>query len=69
MASYLRWWPAVLGIVVLVGCGQPPGPIPAVAHSSREPAPEIKGVDSEGKPLKLSDYRGKVVLVDFWFAT
>lgn len=29
-------------------------------------APEIEGVDLDGEPLKLSDYRGKVVLLDFW---
>lgn len=29
-------------------------------------APDIIGVDQDGKPLKLSDYRGKVVLLDFW---
>ena len=31
-----------------------------------EPAPEISGVDLDGKPMKLSDYRGKVVLLSFW---
>jgi RNA polymerase sigma factor (sigma-70 family) len=30
------------------------------------PAPEIDGVDLDGKPLKLSDYRGKVVALVFW---
>jgi thiol-disulfide isomerase/thioredoxin len=30
------------------------------------PAPEIAGRDVEGDPLKLSDLKGKVVLVDFW---
>ena len=30
------------------------------------PAPEIDGVDFSGKPLKLSDYRGKVVVLVFW---
>ena len=29
-------------------------------------APEIEGVDVEGNPLKLSDYRGKVVALVFW---
>jgi hypothetical protein len=29
-------------------------------------APEIAGEDIDGKPLKLSDYRGKVVVLDFW---
>jgi hypothetical protein len=28
--------------------------------------PEIKGPDLDGKQFKLSDYRGKVVLLDFW---
>jgi hypothetical protein len=29
-------------------------------------APEIEGKDQDGKRFKLSDYRGKVVLLDFW---
>jgi hypothetical protein len=29
-------------------------------------APEIDGVDQDGRQFKLSDYRGKVVLLDFW---
>jgi hypothetical protein len=29
-------------------------------------APEITGTDQDGKPFKLSDYKGKVVLLDFW---
>ncbi len=31
-----------------------------------KPAPEIQGVDVDGDPLKLSDYRGKVVVLVFW---
>ena len=29
-------------------------------------APDIEGEDQHGKRFKLSDYRGKVVLIDFW---
>ena len=29
-------------------------------------APEIEGQDQDGQPFKLSDYRGKVVLLYFW---
>jgi hypothetical protein len=29
-------------------------------------APEVEGEDVEGKKFKLSDYRGKVVVLDFW---
>jgi hypothetical protein len=28
--------------------------------------PEIEGEDTDGKKFKLSDYRGKVVMLDFW---
>jgi hypothetical protein len=31
-----------------------------------KPAPDIKGTDLDGKEFKLSDYKGKVVLLDFW---
>ena len=30
------------------------------------PAPEIAGVDLEGRPMTLSGYRGRVVLLSFW---
>jgi thiol-disulfide isomerase/thioredoxin len=31
-----------------------------------KPAPDIDGLDLDGKPLKLADYRGKVVVLVFW---
>ena len=30
------------------------------------PAAEIEATDLDGKPVKLADYRGKVVVLDFW---
>lgn len=29
-------------------------------------APDFQGTDQDGKKFKLSDYRGKVVVLDFW---
>ena len=31
-----------------------------------KPAPEFEGTDQEGQPLRLSDFRDKVVLLYFW---
>ena len=31
-----------------------------------KPCPEIAGEDIDGKPFKLGDYKGKVVVIDFW---
>jgi len=41
-------------------------PHPTEALTVGKTAPEIVGVSHEGKPMHLSDYRGKVVLLDFW---
>jgi hypothetical protein len=30
------------------------------------PAPQIEGEDIDGQRFKLSDYRGKVVMLNFW---
>ena len=32
------------------------------------PAPPTRGLDSEGRTLRLEDQRGKVVLLSFWFS-
>ena len=40
--------------------------VPAYALSRGSRAPEIGLRDTEGRPVRLSQLRGKVVLVDFW---
>ena len=49
----------------------PPPPAPAapaadVGLDIGNLAPEIEGEDLKGAAFKLSDYRGKVVVLDFW---
>src|SRR5579884_2983136 len=40
--------------------------VAAKARASRKPAPDFTLTDSNGAKVKLSEYRGKVVLLNFW---
>ena len=40
--------------------------LPAERLEIGQLAPDIEGEDVDGLPFKLADYRGKVVLLDFW---
>jgi len=44
------------------GCQQKEG----VGLSVGQTAPALAGTDTAGQSVKLSDYKGKVVLLDFW---
>jgi cytochrome oxidase Cu insertion factor (SCO1/SenC/PrrC family) len=57
--------------IALAGCAPSDNPPRAAIQSldTPRPAPDTVGTDQDGKELKLSAYRGKVVLLDFWFST
>jgi hypothetical protein len=66
-----RW--LALFAVLMIGCTpSPPQPMP-LSFRNKPPspgpgeiAPDISGTDMEEVAFKLSDYRGKVVMLDFW---
>jgi cytochrome oxidase Cu insertion factor (SCO1/SenC/PrrC family) len=41
-------------------------PFDDVGTNVGQKAPDISAEDVQGKPLKLSDYRGKIVVLEFW---
>src|SRR5437899_144623 len=49
--------------LVISGCESPP---PPEGKRVGDLCPDILGTTADGKQVKLSDYRGKVVLVSFW---
>jgi peroxiredoxin len=53
--------PAIV-LIALPGCDPPPPEGREVGNQ----APEIVGADINGTPVRLSEFRGKVVLINFW---
>jgi peroxiredoxin len=63
---------ALLVACFFAGCSSEPRSVKAAAkvkpETDRHPAPEFALKDANGKTVRLEDYRGKVILLDF-FAT
>jgi len=63
-------WAAALGIVVAAGliyfASSVRGQEESTGSSASVKAAEFALTDIDGKPVKLSDYKGKVVILDFW---
>jgi thiol-disulfide isomerase/thioredoxin len=53
--------------LILLAAGTTPGVrVTIQTAAQRKLAPEVALTDSAGKAMKLADYRGKIVLLNFW---
>jgi thiol-disulfide isomerase/thioredoxin len=66
MRQWVRWL-ILLGLLVAMGAVMLRGNLgPAPGLAEGRLAPDIIGTDSRGRPMRLSDFRGKVVVLSFW---
>jgi len=57
---------AIALIVLLTAASSTDAALKLREESQRKRAPEFELIDAGGKLMRLSDYQGRVVLLDFW---
>ena len=62
----LMWVARVAVVALLASCAFIPDEAHLTPEKDRKVAPEFSLKDAKGATVKLSDYRGKVVLINFW---
>ena len=63
---------AASSLITLIGCDSASAPTSGVTRNGLKPglqAPIIAGPDLDGNPMSLGDFRGKIVLLEFWSPT
>jgi len=59
----MLWWLMLTSFALMGSGGEPTTPRPPKVG---EPAPAFEAVNQEGKPVKLSDFKGKWVILAFF---
>ncbi len=62
----IRPWHIVVVLLLLFAAREIYGPPRAVKVALKGTTPEIVGRDLNDRDMKLGDFRGKVVMLDFW---
>jgi thiol-disulfide isomerase/thioredoxin len=67
--GFAKLWPFLAPLVLIVGPAeveaQDAAPA-AITHSQGKAVPSFTVADRSGKPIKVSDFRGRVVIVNMW---
>jgi cytochrome c-type biogenesis protein len=61
-SKFMAWIPNAEGLLKVKESSQPP----PVANSSFEPVPDVEFQTLAGKPFRLKELKGQVVLLNFW---
>jgi len=65
MKRYISLFLILAVLLTLAACTQQAGTVPTKAEGKTF-APDFTVYDAEGNPVKLSDFRGKPVILNFW---
>ena len=66
MKRYISLFLILAALLTLAACSKQPQATAGADHSSKTMAPDFTVYDAEGNPVKLSDFRGKPVVLNFW---
>jgi peroxiredoxin len=67
IGSIRRWTLFAIALVILASCTSPiPDDVRVKSEKERQATPDFALKDVNGATVKLSDYKGKVVLLNFW---
>jgi peroxiredoxin len=64
--SIRRWTLFAAAVAILASCSYIPDNVRLKSENERKATPDFALKDSTGALVKLSDYKGKVVLLNFW---